>query len=88
MLAYSAKRSKAKFTSYSKVNEANRARAKEWVLDAWEHIDQGFIDGLIDSIPRRRTAVRSAYEWYTKYEALSRSYSFLVVALDLLVNLL
>jgi hypothetical protein len=50
-----------------KDNEADRATAKEWILDAWEHIDQAFIDNLLDSVPRRRKAVRDARGWYTKY---------------------
>ncbi|KAK4206990.1 DDE superfamily endonuclease-domain-containing protein [Rhypophila decipiens] len=50
-----------------KDKEVDRATAKEWILDAWEHVDQGFIDSLLDSVPRRRKAVREARRWYTKY---------------------
>jgi len=34
---------------------------------AWGRVPQAFIDGLIDSVPRRVAAVQAAGGWYTKY---------------------
>ena len=50
-----------------KENEADRELAKAWIKEAWDAIDLDFILGHLDSIPRRRLAVRRAQGWYTKY---------------------
>jgi hypothetical protein len=39
----------------------------EAIQKAWEALDQGVIDRLIDSMPCRLAAVRQARGWYTKY---------------------
>ena len=50
-----------------KENEADKELAKAWIKEAWDAIDPDFIGDLLDSIPRRRLAVRRARGWYTKY---------------------
>jgi hypothetical protein len=47
----------------AEAREAFEAAAQE----AWERIDQGWIDGLIDTMGRRIEAVIKARGWQTKY---------------------
>lgn len=48
-------------------NEVNRTAFHTALKAAWDTMPQDFIDGLIDSMPRRAEAVRLARGWYTKY---------------------
>ena len=50
-----------------KDNEADRALFEEKIKEAWWIVPQEFIDGLINSVPRRVTAMYKAKGWYTKY---------------------
>ena len=50
-----------------KNNEASIARLKCCLKTAWEEIPQELIQKLIDSLPRRLTAVIRARGYYTKY---------------------
>ncbi|KAL8386574.1 hypothetical protein RB599_010757 [Gaeumannomyces hyphopodioides] len=48
-------------------SEADQARFEAALKSAWDAVPQAFIDGLIDSVPRRVAALRAAGGWYTKY---------------------
>jgi hypothetical protein len=50
-----------------KNNAADIAKLKGWIKEAWDRLDQGVIDRLILSMPRRVRALRRAKGWYTKY---------------------
>ena len=48
-------------------NEANIVLFHRALRECWERVPQAFIDGLVESVPRRLAAVRKARGWYTKY---------------------
>ena len=50
-----------------KDNKLNIAEFKVMVAAAWGAVDQGLIDRLVDSMPRRLAVVKRAKGWYTKY---------------------
>jgi transposase len=53
--------------SFEGITEDEREHFEESVKVAWDEIDQGWIDNLILSMPRRLEAVRQARGWQTKY---------------------
>lgn len=48
-------------------NEADIEGLRRRLIVAWEHVDQGQLRHLMESIPRRMKACRRAKGWYTKY---------------------
>ena len=48
-------------------NETDIEDLKRKIQVAWDALDQGLFDRLMDSIPRRLDAVICAKGWYTKY---------------------
>ena len=66
-----------------KDNEADGVLAKEWILDAWGYISQGLIDSLLDFCHGDGRLYVVLVDGIQSIKALSRSNSFIVVALDL-----
>jgi hypothetical protein len=52
---------------YLKKNQAHIQKLKEWMVEAWYAIEQGHIDNLIDSWPRRLRECIRAKGYYTHY---------------------
>jgi hypothetical protein len=48
-------------------SEAHWEFFKDCICNAWDALDQGTIDNLIRSVPRRIAAVRRAKGYYTRY---------------------
>ncbi|KJZ67977.1 hypothetical protein HIM_12634 [Hirsutella minnesotensis 3608] len=48
-------------------NNQSKQRLCEAAVEAWEEFEDGVLQNLVESMPRRLEAVRSAKGWYTKY---------------------
>jgi hypothetical protein len=50
-----------------KISILHKAWAEEIILQAWSELDMGAIRHLIESMPHRLAAVKTARGWYTLY---------------------
>lgn len=50
-----------------KDNKAHQAYARALIEDAWSNMPEGFVQKLIESVPKRLRACRKAGGWYTHY---------------------
>ena len=50
-----------------KKNQLDIEKFTACLEEAWGAVPQAFVDGLIDSLPRRLAAVKKARGWYTRY---------------------
>ena len=49
-------------------SDAGITRLQTAAKEVWQELDQSFFQSLVDSMPRRLQAVRSAKGWHTKYQ--------------------